>query len=91
MPMYAMESYTPLLLTVDQAVSISTAPCSIGGFTCVVAGTLTLRRVDASGAIVIDTLPVAAGSYYPLPYAMPTGAFITLAGGARGTLVWNPM
>jgi hypothetical protein len=91
MPMYAMESYTPLLLGVDAAQVISSAPCSLGGFSCAVAGTLTVRRESVSGDIVLDTLPVTAGAYHPIPYAMPTGAYVALAGGARGTILWNPM
>jgi len=89
MPMFAMESYTPLALAANATQSVSTASCVIGGFTCVVSGTLTLRRVDSGGDVVVDALPVTAGSYHALPYAMPTGAYITLAGGAKGTLAWS--
>lgn len=90
MPMYAMESYTPLAIAADADVSISTQACYVGGFTCVVTGTLTLRRENAAGAIVVDALPVTAGNYHPLPYSMPTGAFVELNGGAKGTIAWNP-
>ena len=89
MPTFTIEVFQPLVCAANYTNSISSAPCNLGGFTCTVSGTLTLRAVDASGDLVVNSLPVTAGSYYPLPYAMPTGAHLTLSGGAAGTIAWT--
>lgn len=60
---------------------------SIGGFICVTAGTITVK--NSRGTTVLDTMPVSAGVFYPLPIYVgsdPTGQFIT-AGGASGSLL----
>lgn len=59
---------------------------TIHGFACVTAGTLTIA--DDAGTPVLTAFPVAAGTYYILPFLLqtPTGGVVTLAGGASGTL-----
>lgn len=67
----------------------------IMGFLAVVSGTLTVTVQDgSSGAVqsvvVVDAVPVTAGIYTPIPIvipAVPQGIVVTLAGGAKGTLI----
>lgn len=61
---------------------------TIGGFLCVTSGSLKLTEgVGGAGATVTDTMAVTAGTFYPLPFAIPPGTFLfaTLTGGAAGT------
>lgn len=89
MPSFVVESYTPLPCAANFAGSVSTSPCYVAGFTCTVAGTLELRSGGSGGTIVLGPLGMLAGTYYPMPYSMPAGAYLTLTGGAAGTLVWT--
>lgn len=59
---------------------------NIGGFLAKTAGNISV--IDADGTILVDTVPVAAGQYMPLPFVFRTsmGGVVTLAGGASGTL-----
>lgn len=86
--MYA-ETYTPSACAASFAGTVNGASCQLGYFLCSVTGTMTLRRESASGAIVLDTMPVTAGVAYPLLYDMPTGAYIALTT-AAGTITWRP-
>jgi hypothetical protein len=58
----------------------------VAGFLAVTSGTLTI--IDASGLIVVNAVPVTAGSFTPLPFMFQgaEGAIVQLAGGASGTL-----
>lgn len=59
---------------------------ALGGFLCTVAGSIKLTvGVDGLGTTIVDTLPVSAGTYIPLPLALMTAAYATLTGGAQGT------
>lgn len=59
---------------------------SIYGFIAVAAGTLSVLR--NTGTSVLNSFPVTAGVYYPLPiYLGPTGGSVVLGGGAAGTLL----
>lgn len=65
---------------------------NIGGFLCTVAGSVKLdASQDGSGAVIVNTIPVVAGTFYPMPFAFGTGAgvYATLAGGAQGTFAIN--
>lgn len=59
---------------------------SLGGFLCTTAGTLQITAGTASGgADIVKTFDVVEGSWYPLPFKCPTGAYAVLAGSAEGT------
>lgn len=59
---------------------------AIGGFLCTVAGTMTIT--DASGLVLVDTLPVAPGfNRIPLLFNTSAGGTVQLAGGAAGSLM----
>lgn len=87
--MYA-EVYTPLPCAANFTGFVNSASCTLGYFLCSVTGTMTLQYESAAGATILNAMPVTAGVAYPLLYAMPTGAYITLAGGAAGTISWRP-
>lgn len=57
----------------------------IGGFVCTVAGTVTIT--GASGTVLLNAFPVAAGQVYGIPALTGVGAVIQLAGGAAGSLL----
>lgn len=66
------------------------------GFICVVSGTLTVTIVTGSNSgnptsvTAVDAVTVTAGVYLPLPISfesVPGACTVTLAGGAKGTLV----
>ena len=78
------ERYTPYPIAVNGTLVLGGQ--SIGGFICSVAGTIT---ITSAGVTLLDTHPVSAGAYLPLPLYLraPGGATITLAGGARGTIL----
>lgn len=82
------ERYQPILIGVNGVFAISGN--SIGGFLCKTAGTVTVTKVnEITGAndTIIDTHPVTAGVYYPLPFHLGSnGGTFTAAGGASGTL-----
>lgn len=82
--MNVQERYTPQLLGVNASYAIRGA--SLGGFLAKTSGTLTI--VTSQGATLVDAVPVTAGIYTPLPFALPSseGATLTLGGGASGTL-----
>jgi len=82
--MFYRERYTAYLMGVNA--SLKTTRSSIGGFLAKTAGTITI--VDDDGRTIVDAHPVSAGLYYPLPFLLQTetGATVTLAGGASGTL-----
>lgn len=61
----------------------------IGGFLCVVSGTLSITANDANGNVTtyVNALPVTAGQYVKLPMEVTAPEItVTLAGGAAGTL-----
>lgn len=59
---------------------------SIAGFLCTISGTLTVT--DEDGTVLVNALPVTAGTWTRIPLLMSTnaGGSVTLAGGAAGTL-----
>jgi hypothetical protein len=58
----------------------------IAGFLPTVSGTLTITDMD--GTVLVDTLPVTAGTWVRIPLLFETsaGGTVTLGGGAAGTL-----
>jgi hypothetical protein len=76
-------SYKPLTAS---GVLLGSSGGALGGFLCTVAGTVKITEGQSgAGATIVDTLAVTAGTFYPMPFATPTGAYATLAGGAQGT------
>jgi hypothetical protein len=59
---------------------------AIAGFLATVSGTLTVT--DADGTVLVNAVPVTAGTYTRIPLLFNTsaGGKVTLAGGAAGTL-----
>lgn len=81
--MVVSERYTAQLLAANSTNTLNNN--AIGGFLCKTAGTITVTT--AIGRLVVDTFPVAAGVYYPMPFYLGgSGGTVTLAGGASGTL-----
>lgn len=73
---------------IASAVLLGTGGGSIGGFLCTVSGSIKLSEgVDGSGNIIVDTVPVTAGVFLPMPFAIAPGTavYATLTGGAQGT------
>ena len=79
------ERYSPLPLAVNTVTLLPQgSPTGICGFLCVTSGTLSVTRLD--GVVVVNTIPVTAGTYLAMPFYIGANATITLAGGASGTL-----
>lgn len=58
---------------------------SVGGFLCTTAGTLSITSgILSGGADIVKTFDVAEGSWYPLPFKFPLGAYAVLTT-AEGT------
>lgn len=81
--MQTKEHYNPKPMAANSTAKVGV---SIGGFLCTVAGTLTVA--DAEGTVLVNALPVAAGTWTRIPLLMTSnaGGTVTLAGGAAGTL-----
>lgn len=83
------ESYGPRPMAANAAgVIVGSNGGAIGGFLCVVSGTVTLNfGSDNTGTTFVDAVPVTAGVFLPMPFEIPPGsyAYATLAGGAKGT------
>ena len=82
------ERYNPHPMAANATLALNSA--NLGGFIAVTAGTLTVTATP-SGTVLVNALPVTAGGYYPLPMSLVgnggSGATITLAGGASGTIL----
>lgn len=82
------ERYQGLLMGVNAVVA--TPANSIGGFLCKTSGTITIVRGFSNPVTVVDTFPITAGVYYPMPFELGSrGGTVTLAGGASGTLGYS--
>lgn len=78
------ETFTPVRLAASGAVR--TTAVTLGGFLCTTAGTLQLRNgPTGSDTVIVSSMPVAAGVFYPLPFKFPLGLYADLGGGAVGT------
>lgn len=87
--MVVNESYSPVPAAANSTtVLLGANGGAIGGFLCVTAGSVKLTYTTGGGTIV-DTMAVAAGTFYPMPFTFPPGASggvtATLSGGAAGT------
>lgn len=77
------ESYMPKVMTTSGAV-VGGRGGLLGGFLCTTSGTLQLRDGDASGTVIVPSVAVSAGVYYPMPFGFSTGLYAELTG-AQGT------
>jgi hypothetical protein len=61
---------------------------SMGGFLAKTSGTITITSKNVAATVLVNAVPVTAGFYTPIPilFQQPAGFFVTLAGGASGTL-----
>jgi len=87
--MYVREYFNPVLMAANATYAVR-GP-AIGGFLAKTAGTVSVTAPDNTGlttATYVDAIPVAAGTYLPIPLSFPTGAggSVILANGASGTL-----
>lgn len=81
--MDVQERFDPVVVGVNTTVTLNGD--TIGGFLAATAGTVTV--VDGAGTTIINAHPVAAGSYFPMPFNLQrAGGTFTTAGGASGTL-----
>lgn len=80
------ESFGAKLMAASGVV-MGTQGGALGGFLCSASGNLKLTQTDAAGATIVDTTPVTAGVFLPLPFAIPPGfaVYATLSNGATGT------
>lgn len=83
--MVVQERYHPQAMAANSSYVLTGA--GIGGFAAVTAGTITVTA--ASGTVLLNAFPVAAGSVYGIPILTGAagGATVVLAGGASGTLL----
>lgn len=69
----------------------------VGGVLCSSSSSGTLKIWDnsaASGAVLVDTMPLVAGQWYPIQAVLLTktgfnGFFVTIGGTASITVFWN--
>lgn len=78
------ERYTPSNLAINEVRTIYSD--QVGGFLCKTSGAISINKIYG-GALIVDTIPVTAGVYTPIPFFIGvTGFIVTLTGGASGTL-----
>jgi hypothetical protein len=74
--MNVQERYSPYPVAANTTIQMSAN--AVGGFLCIATGTITIVR-NASGSqpslTVVAAFPVAAGTYYPMPFYMGTEGF----------------
>lgn len=84
------ERFNPHPMGVDSSFTIRGS--QMGGFLAKTAGTITVTSTTTDGLnplTLVDAHPMLAGNYVPIPIMFPanSGATVTLAGGASGTLM----
>lgn len=86
---FVRERFNPVPMAANASYNITGQ--HMGGFLAKTAGTITVTSKDANGindVTLVDAVPVSAGVYTPIPIIFPsTGATVTLALGASGTLM----
>lgn len=84
--MFVKEQYSPQPISANGTYVIPSGVRSLGGFLCTVTGSLTVT--NNTGTVIVSSLPVTAGVYYPLPFFLGEGGSgsVVLSGGAAGTL-----
>lgn len=82
------EQYKPVILAANA--SVISNSMGVGGFLCITSGTLTISKNTQAGTIIVNAMPVTAGTWVPMPLFVGTdGMVITAAGGASGVLGVN--
>lgn len=84
--MVVQESFSPKAMTASGAV-LGASGGTLGGFLATVTGTIKLTYTDGAGQTILDTCPVTAGVFLPIPAVFSAGqaVYATLGGGAQGT------
>ena len=74
---------------------VRTGPCRLLGiFVASASATPTIKVWDAVTAvapIVVNTFTPSAGSFYPMPFTLGTGLYVTISGTVDCTVAWNPI
>lgn len=87
--MFVRERFNPVPMAANAAYIVNGT--HMGGFLAKTAGTISVTAKDPLGltdVLIVDTIPIAAGSYTPIPIVFPAmGGTVQLAGGASGTLM----
>lgn len=87
--MVVQESFGFLVMAANAAAPLfGSTGGNTGGFCCTASGSLKLTKTSG-GATVVDTIPVTAGVFLPLPFVFSEGITATLTGGAAGTFAVN--
>jgi hypothetical protein len=61
---------------------------SVLAFLCTTAGTLQITEgVEPGGSDIVSSLTMTAGTFYPLGFEAPLGAYAVLGGSAVGTFI----
>lgn len=77
--MQVKEVWTPKPMTASG--TVVRQGMHMGGFLCTssTSGTLQITAGEASGgAVIVDTMGVTAGTYYPMPFYCADGAYAVL-------------
>lgn len=70
---------------------LNTGLTKLGGVFCASSSAGTLKIWDntaGSGAVLVNTFSLVAGTWYPLPFIAKTGVFLTVGGTADFTIAW---
>lgn len=82
---YIQEQYQPV--PVGVTTTVTSTSNGTGGFLCITSGTLTIKRNNAAQTVIVNAVPVTAGTWLPMPFFGSTeGLIVTTAGGASGVL-----
>lgn len=82
--MNVRESFAAQLMAVNA--SLTRGGTRMGGFLAKTSGAISIT--DGAGTLIVDTVPVTAGTFTPIPimFQQETGFTAALSGGASGTL-----
>lgn len=78
-------------LSASAAITPVAGPRRLGGVFCASSSAGTLKIWDntaASGAVVVNTFSLVAGTYYPIPALLQNGLFLTIGGTTDITVFW---
>jgi hypothetical protein len=89
--MIVQETYSPYPMAANAgaAVVATLRGGAIGGFLPTVSGNIKITQDSGAGATMLDTFPVTAGYFVPIPILVPPGVgiYVQLSGGAAGTVL----
>ena len=72
---------------------VRTGKAQIGGILCASSSSGTVKVWDNTSAattVVVNTMSLTAGQFYPIPASVGTGIYVTIGGTADITVFWNP-